>query len=174
MKNSGWIQTFTGKQFWPLDPKIKDICIEDIAHGLSMICRFNGQCNRFYSVAEHSLLVSHYVNPVYAFHGLMHDAAEAYISDMAKPVKDKMMAYKAIENKLQSAINERFGIYNFDTWMVKEVDQRILVDEMNVLMPNQPADWGHNVSGFGAIPELMTPDESEKLFLKRFYELYEG
>lgn len=78
------IQTYTGRKFWPLDPRPEDVCIEDIAHALSLKCRFGGHCKRFYSVAQHGALVCNTLNvnggrrsPVLLMQGLMHDAAEA-------------------------------------------------------------------------------------------------
>lgn len=170
-KENTWIQTYTGKQFWPLNPNKEAICIEDIAHALSMICRFNGHSKHFYSVAEHSVLVSKNVNPVYAFDGLMHDSAEAYISDLGKPVKNEINGYENIESNLKQAIYEKFKIYDFDNWAVKEVDERILVDEMEQLMPNQPDDWGHKVDKLGIDLMFLNPEQAEVEFLKRFYEV---
>lgn len=82
-----WIQTFTGKQFWPLAPKASDVCIEDIAHALSLKCRFGGHVKKFYSVAEHCVRVMKILKPADQLWGLMHDAAEAYLPDIAAPIK---------------------------------------------------------------------------------------
>src|SRR5579872_2947230 len=85
--NQPWIQTASGLEFPLFEPRLDAINIEDIAHGLSMICRFTGQCARFYSVAEHSVHVSHLVPREDAAWGLLHDAAEAYLGDVASPLK---------------------------------------------------------------------------------------
>ena len=85
-----WLQTFTGRQFWPLGPEPTDIVIEDIGHALGSLCRFNGHCKAFYSVAQHSILVSRACEKhglVAAFRGLMHDASETYLLDVPKPLK---------------------------------------------------------------------------------------
>jgi hypothetical protein len=95
-RKGDWIQTFTGKQFWPLDPRPDEVYIEDIAHALGNICRFNGHCLRFYSVAEHCFHVSHKVVPGLALMGLLHDAAEAYVCDVVRPVKPYLKEYKKI------------------------------------------------------------------------------
>ena len=82
LRNGSWLQTYTGIQFWPLDPRPEEIDIQDIAHALSLLCRFNGHCQRFYSVAEHSVHVSTILAPEFGLWGLLHDAAEAYLSDI--------------------------------------------------------------------------------------------
>ena len=79
-RRGGWIQTYTGRQFWPLDPRIEDIDIHDIAHALSHQCRYSGHCLRFYSVAEHSVLLSHHVAGEHMLWALLHDAWEAYLA----------------------------------------------------------------------------------------------
>ena len=76
---SGWIQVHSGGRFFPLEPDLDDISITDIAHSLSMVCRYGGHCLRFYSVAEHCVLLSHTVDPEFARWALLHDAAEAYV-----------------------------------------------------------------------------------------------
>ena len=82
MRIGDWMQTYTGERFWPLDPRIEDIHIRDISMALGKLCRYGGHTIFFYSVAEHSVLVSEYVPEEYALWGLLHDASEAYLSDI--------------------------------------------------------------------------------------------
>ena len=88
--------TYTGKEFYPLDPNPADIDIKDIAHALSNCCRFAGHIKSFYSVAQHSVIVSELCEPENALAGLLHDASEAYLSDIARPVKytEQMEGYR--------------------------------------------------------------------------------
>jgi 5'-deoxynucleotidase YfbR-like HD superfamily hydrolase len=107
-----WIQTYTGRVFWPLDPDPSEICIEDIAHSLSLQCRFLGHCKTFYSVLEHSCHVAHLVPAAYTVHGLLHDAAEAYVGDMPRPLKSQpdFATFRQIERRIQERIAKAFGI----------------------------------------------------------------
>jgi len=105
------MQTYTGKQFFPLDPRIEDIDIVDIAAGLSAMCRYNGQCTRFYSVAEHATLLFRRAPDHFKRAALLHDASEAYITDSITPVKRELTNYYQIENRLMRAIAQR---YHFD------------------------------------------------------------
>jgi uncharacterized protein len=93
VRNGAWIQTVTGKQFWPMDAQPEEVDIEDIAHALSLPCRFNGHCKQFYSVAEHSIHVSRVVSNENAARGLLHDAAEAYLSYIPQPVKRELTLF---------------------------------------------------------------------------------
>ena len=104
-----WIQTYTGRQFWPLAPQAEHVDIRDIAHSLAMQCRFNGHCRGFYSVAQHSVLVSQVVPPEDALWGLLHDAAEAYISDLPRPLKNTAPEFRAAEHRLLTVILGRLG-----------------------------------------------------------------
>ena len=168
--NPGWIQTYSGVQFWPLNPQINDIHIEDIAHALSLNCRFNGHCNHFYSVAEHSVLVSLYCdNPL---EGLMNDASEAYLPDIARPIKQHIKDFQKIENYLLKIIYSRYNI-NFNE-QTKEVDDRILLDEKQQLMNQEPADWCLNVEPLGVKINGWSPALAKDKFLKRFKELNEN
>src|SRR4051794_15527189 len=86
-RRGGWITTFSRRQFWPLDPHSDEIHIEDIAHSLSQQCRFGGHSRSFYSVAQHSCLVSALCKANDALWGLLHDASEAYLGDIPRPLK---------------------------------------------------------------------------------------
>src|SRR5665213_153577 len=82
-----WMQTYTGKQYWPCDPRPEEVFIIDIAHALSQMCRYSGHCIHFYSVAEHSVLLSRYASTLETKKwSLLHDASEAYITDIIRPV----------------------------------------------------------------------------------------
>ncbi|MDP3133715.1 MAG: phosphohydrolase, partial [Burkholderiaceae bacterium] len=92
-----YISTFKGNRFYPAEPRIDGIDIEDIAHGLAYQCRFNGQTSAFYSVAQHSLMVADLVPPALRRAALLHDAAEAYLGDMVKPLKALVPDFGHIE-----------------------------------------------------------------------------
>lgn len=104
---------FNTSKYKQINPKCftaDDFELEDIAQGLSRLCRFSGQCNKFYSVAEHSYHLSYIVNPSYALEALLHDASEAYISDISRPWKELLKDYVALEKIIQSAINTKFNV----------------------------------------------------------------
>lgn len=167
-----WIQTYTGKQFWPLDPKPEDICIEDIAHALSMCCRFSGHVERFYSVAEHSVLVSQNVPAEHRLTALLHDAAEAYLADIASPIKLHLPDYKAIERKVDHAVAARFDLSYPWPSEVKEADTRILHDERAQLMGDPPADdWGIDLEPLGVRVVGHSPAAAKWLFLNEYERL---
>ena len=142
---AAWIQTYSGKAFYPLNPDPTLISLEDIAHGLSNLCRYGGQCRRFYSVAEHSVLLSYVVPDDLARWALMHDASEAYLCDIPKPIKPHLQGYDAIEDRLMEAIADRFGLTCPMPAALKEYDTRILHNEQAALHPNPPQAW--NVPG---------------------------
>jgi len=136
-----WMQTVGGRAFYPLDPRPEDIDIEDIAHALSLVCRFGGHCSTFYSVAEHSVRVSMAIveaggTRTEAFAGLMHDAAEAYLGDMIWPLKQapSVAGYKAIEHRVQSVIFAKFGLPDELPPIVKRFDLVLLSTEKRDLM----------------------------------------
>lgn len=166
-----WMQTFTGRQFWPLDPRADEVFIEDIAHALSLACRFGGHCERFYSVAEHSYLASYIVPPEDALVALLHDASEAYVVDIPRPLKPYLAGYKDIETRVWLAIAERFGVSPDMPASVKIADNAMLLAEAEQIMKPHPAPWSvpgeaANVAIYG-----MRPAEAEHKFLARFAEL---
>ncbi len=112
MNSASSIQTFTGIFFDPFAPDQALIRIEDIAHSLSLQCRFTGHVRRHWSIAQHSLLVADLCPPEHKLWGLLHDATEAYLADLPKPIKHHpdMHEYRRIESELECAIAERFGL----------------------------------------------------------------
>ena len=119
------------------------ISIEDIAHGLSMLCRFNGQCTKFYSVAEHSVHVSYEIAPELALVGLLHDAAEAYLGDVPSPLKGQLVEFKSFEDDMEAAIGKKFDIDHalFKGKELKRADVQLLIDEKAVVMIEAPEPW---------------------------------
>ena len=117
--------TTFGIRFWPLLPNPADIRIEDIAHALSNQCRFGGHAREFYSVAEHCVRVSQNCRPEDALWGLLHDASEAYLSDVPAPLKElpQFEAYRAAERSLQGTIAVRFGLSTEQPRSVTEADR---------------------------------------------------
>ena len=173
MRNGGWMALASGRQFWPLDPRADEIHIEDIAHALSHICRYGGHSRRFYSVAEHSVLVSQLVPSEHALTGLLHDAAEAYLGDVPRPLKRQacMEGWREAEARLENAIAEAFGITLPMPDVVKEIDDRIILDEWSALMPRFDADIGVSGAPVGVPIIGMEPEKARGMFLARFDRL---
>lgn len=130
-RRGAWFQTFTGIPFWPLDPRPEEIDPVDIAHALSLQCRFAGHCTEHYSVAEHCVRLSFKVPHEDALWALLHDASEAYLVDVPKPVKHspEMAAYRAIEAGVMRAVCVRFDLDGREPASVKAADQRLLETE---------------------------------------------
>lgn len=136
-----WFFTFTGRKVYVHDPDPNEIVIEDIAHALSNLCRFGGHTRRFYSVAEHSVLVSRLVSRrgqpgnSYIKRALLHDASEAYLGDVIRPLKTSLHEYKAIELKWEAAIAVRFELPADEDGdrVVKAADMQALLIERAAL-----------------------------------------
>lgn len=169
-----WIQTFTGRQFWLLEPDPSDVCIEDIAHALSLQCRFNGHVKRFYSVADHSIRVSRIVPPEMALVGLMHDAAEAYIGDMVKPLKMEMGRFQEVEVEVWRAIALAFDLPLKIPPEVKHADLVMLATEARDLLGPKPAGWMPMPEPLPDVIEPLGPMRSEDLFTIQFEILMRG
>jgi 5'-deoxynucleotidase YfbR-like HD superfamily hydrolase len=121
---------YTGGIFYPLDPRPEEVDIRDIAHALSMSCRYTGHVRRFYSVAEHSVLIAKWLETrgetnAVCFAGLLHDAGDAYLSDIASPAKRHMPEYRIIEDKIIDVVLNKYGIEELPE-IVKFADKAIL------------------------------------------------
>lgn len=173
-----WILTSTGKHFDFADPQPEQIDIIDIANGLAKQCRFSGQCREFYSVAQHSVLVSRLVPSALAMEGLLHDATEAYCQDIPTPLKDLLPDYRAIERRVQEVIDAKFGlkqtperadsIYKADRW--------ILADERRDLMPADGTPW-RSLAGVPSLGTRIVPNDDKTAFwdfIARFNFLTSG
>lgn len=175
-RKGDWIQTFCSHQFWVLDTRPEDIDIYDVAHALSMVCRFNGHCLRFYSVAEHSVLLAiHFIKKgefVNALWALLHDGTEAYLCDVPKPIKPFLTGYKEVEDNLMSVIAKRFGL-DGETMpkAVKEADYSILFAEADQNMGPAPAVWNSPVSALDVQLQYWSPEQAERNFLHVFEAL---
>jgi 5'-deoxynucleotidase YfbR-like HD superfamily hydrolase len=141
-----FLRTYSGRNVYPLDIAPEDVDIEDIAHSLAHQCRFSGHTKFMYSVAQHSILVSHRLmhlhnNHELALSGLLHDAPEAYLVDMPTPVKKLMPAYGVAEDKLAVAVIAKFILeYPLSDSRIQWVDMELLATEARDLMGN-PQDW---------------------------------
>lgn len=178
--DASWIITYTGRQFWPLDPRPWDVDILDIAHALSMSVRWRGHCRSFYSVAEHSILVSNLVgSPASRIFALLHDAAEAYLSDVPSPLKRLMPDYKKAETRLQETIfyallgeqpNPLCAIEIEDADRIAlALEARQLTSDAHPWMA-----WDEKYDRFvDAYPDLdcMSPKEAKSRFLELFDKL---
>lgn len=168
------MQTYTGIQFWPIDPRIEEVRIVDIAHSLSNQCRYAGHCSSFYSVAQHSIMVSNIVPPEDAMWGLLHDAAEAYLVDLPRPIKRYSTLgdyYRKVEFRLMLTIIDRFHLSSFEPDSVKLADNIALMTEMRDLMPNPPAKRREDADPLEDIIVPLSPVVCKELFLRRFKEV---
>ena len=169
------METYSGLNVDVLDLQPDQILIEDIAHALSLQCRFNGHVKSFYSVAQHSLFVSVYSNNASLF-GLLHDAAEAYLGDLITPVKQKMPRYREYEKILLHKIFLKFcrrlpSIEESN--LVALVDKRMLLTEAkHFLSTIYYKNWYSNLDPFSVELIPSTPEIAEQEFLREFHFLH--
>lgn len=163
----------SGRYFDYLDPQPETIYIDDIAWGLANTCRFNGQCLEYYSVAQHSVLVSENVPKEHAFDALMHDAAEAYIGDVVAPLKQLLPDFKLIEARVEAAIAQRFGLNLPLHADIKHTDLRLLRTEQRDVTSGHAHNW-HGLDQYAPLEKNIipvSPDEAAALFLLRYQQV---
>ncbi len=172
-RKGDWAQLYSGKKFWPLDPKPEEINIVDIAHALSLSTRFNGHCEKFYSIAQHSVLVSLVVRRDQALAALLHDATETYIGDVIRPLKKHLPVIKKIERKIEKTIWQKFNIKNHDEEEIKKADIILLLTEARDLMKSPPDKWESSDKYMPLNNKIIPwdPEKAERLFLQRFREI---
>lgn len=169
-RRGDWMQTFTGAQFWPLDPRPEEVRIEDIASALSKLCRYGGQCLRFYSVAEHCVHVANHAPEELKLAALLHDASEAYLCDIIRPIKSHLTNYLEIEAALERVLAQRFGLAWPMSSEVKRLDTAILADERDQAMAPPPVAWSQTTEPpLGVDLKFWEPPQAEFEFLRSFY-----
>jgi len=170
-----YVATASGRKFYPLDPRPDETHIEDIAHGLSMLCRYNGAVKRFYSVAEHSVMIARSLRqygPVIQLCGLLHDSPEALsgFGDICAPMKGEIPAISDIEKDIYvRAVSVRFGLPPFIPPEVHEADMRIRSNEVQNMAP---MEWHAAYNNpLGVTLQYWTPDQAEDEFLAEYVRL---
>lgn len=166
-----------GRPFYLLDPRPEDVYLEDIAYSLAKLCRYNGHCIKHYSVAEHSIHVSHLVNHTLARWALLHDAEEAYTGDITRSMKGALEtiapgALKKLVDPIKRAVCERFKLDWPEPAEVKQCDTDALAAEVAQNMPKGECVW-HDLP---EVPRTMrvkcwTPRIAERMFHQRAREL---
>lgn len=175
-----YIVTYSGKKFYPNDVRQSDIDINDIAHALSNQCRFGGHVKYHYSVAQHSCYVSDWLadkdnQGFYSLElrGLLHDASEAYLVDVPRPIKliADFSTYRTIEKTTQQVIYKKFGLIGGDDpAIVTQADNLLLATEARDLM-NNPF-WAKHMPKLTMKIKPWTPAKAEREFMERFEKLY--
>jgi len=172
------IELHSGKFVDPLNLRPEDVDIHDIAWALSQQCRYSGHTEFHYSVAQHSVLVSRLLPRAFKLDGLMHDASEAYLQDVARPLKQDPYfgkAYRGAEARVQRVIVEVYGLTWPEPPEVKLMDTRILHPERATLLPNAIVGrWDPTIEATPAVDvriERWTPERARREFLLRYDRL---
>jgi hypothetical protein len=165
MPKGEWIETYTGRPFYPLDPDPSQVDLRDIAHSLSMQCRFAGHSRWHYSVAQHSVLVARHLPSDLAPWGLLHDASEAYLIDLPRPVKYEVEGYREAEVRVMMVIAQKFGLEWPEPDAVKIADNEALSTEKRDLL-HESCEWGIEMPTPWKEPiERWTHEHAESTFL---------
>lgn len=177
MRKGNWVPTHTGKMFYLLDPRPEDIDIQDIAHHLARLCRFNGAGQSLYSVAQHCCIVAQECSPSNKLHALLHDAAEAYIGDMVHPIKilPELAFYREVEQSIMSAVAVAFGLES--SIMPEEVAcadlvaRRTEARDLGIFSP----EWEiSDVQPWNFTITPLDPCKAEVLFLNYYHQYKKG
>jgi len=175
-KMDATIDTISGRIFNYNDIRPEDISIFDIAHSLSNICRFTGHLRDFYSVAQHSVLVSDAQTTLAEKRaGLLHDATEAYVNDLPSPMKSgvDLGDYKTLEDRIHAVINEKYKVNDGMTPNIKKADIKALLTEKRDLVDNDIVwEWAEGMDTFKDTIIPLPPKEAKKLFMRRVNQLF--
>jgi len=176
-----FLKTYTGKKVSILNPSEDDISLYDISHALSMQCRYNGHCSSFYSVAEHTVLgtsfmIKHDSSPAQIKAWLLHDATEAYVGDLIRPVKAHLQGFKDIEEVFATVINRKYGVELSDDILetIHYVDNVMVAWEKRDLMKGSKETWGGlpDISMYSLPVISGAPPQAAKMALKGLFDVY--
>uniref|UniRef100_I2PWP0 HD superfamily hydrolase n=1 Tax=Desulfovibrio sp. U5L TaxID=596152 RepID=I2PWP0_9BACT len=174
-----WFPTFSGSLFDVLDHTTRDINIRDIAHSLSMQCRFGGHCQRYYSLAEHCVILSRLVDKRLALCALLHEAAHAYVQEMSVPLRPLLEGYQELAQRIWGTVAKRFHLPATLPEAIRKSDLRLLATEIEFLLLPTPKPWLPGVRpytlealGIKHSKQLgLLPREARQHYLERFAEL---
>jgi hypothetical protein len=174
-----FIQVYGGKKVHPLRLSPSDFDIITIAHALSHLCRYTGHINNFYSVAEHSVLVSRAVPKEHALWGLLHDAPEIIINDISRPIKVWLNSvcpeFKALETDIMHCVCDQYDLPYQTPECIKIADLSVLHDEYLAGIDNVPGiDWNLPYPPTGAQINFYYPGMAKAIFLMRYREIVDG
>lgn len=176
-RKGDWMPVFTGGRFWPQDPRPDDVRVEDIAHALARINRFNGHTRVSYSVAQHSVMVMDLLPDELKLFGLLHDASECYLGDVITPVKRLIRPfYEPLEEAVMLAVADAYGFTmgEREKAEVKVADMRLLATEVRDLttagfingeLTEPPLPY--------KIEQCWKPTKAERLFLVAFARAFD-
>ena len=167
------VSTRSGRRVALLNPSPAQIVIGDIAHGLANQCRFNGQTNQFYSVAQHSVLVASILPRELRLAGLLHDASEAYLGDIVQPLKELLPEYQNIEANFCNVLGARFNVELSPNVAIHQADLIVLATERRDLMPMDTADWSciANITPLSRRIKPLSPGAAAAQFMDLFFKL---
>jgi 5'-deoxynucleotidase YfbR-like HD superfamily hydrolase len=166
-----WIQTFTGAKFDLANPREEDVEILDVAHALAHVCRYTGHTLCFYSVAQHSVVMSEQVGPGLAYWALMHDTPEAYTGDVSRPMKRLLGdPWRKVERRIEGVVLGAFGLSLPMPSEIKDADLRMLATERRDLLNPPPESWRNKkqLRPFDIEIEPWNPEWAERMFLDRY------
>jgi uncharacterized protein len=168
-----WLLTASGTHFDLVDPQPDMVNVLDIAQGLANECRYTGQCRWFYSVAQHATLASHIVEPEFALEALLHDASEAYLKDLPRPLKQLLPDYRHIERRVEAVIRAKFGLPPIISEPVHRADLIMLATERRDLVVEDATEWEilRNVTPLDKRIRAKPPRVAESLFIRRLLEI---
>lgn len=175
---SEWIITDSGRRFYPLNPDLRNIKIADIAHALSHQCRFSGHTKEFYSVADHCLRVAYECSDDNKLWALLHDASEAYLVDLPRPIKNtvSMANYLVHEQALMNAICEKFGLSYEMPDEVREADWLLCCTELKYIMNTREMNLSEVIEGWVEPPryfdKVKTSAQAKEDFISLFNYLF--
>ena len=167
------VSTRSGRRVALLNPSPSQIVIDDIAHGLAHQCRFNGQTTKFYSVAQHSVLVASILPRELRLAGLLHDASEAYLGDIVQPLKELLPEYQAIEANFCQVLGTRFNVDLKPNPVINQADLIVLATERRDLMPMDTADWSciAGITPLSRTIKPLAPEAAAAQFTDLFFKL---
>jgi hypothetical protein len=187
-RDKTWIETYTGNQFWALDPDPLAVDVVDVAHALAYQCRYNGHTSNqanpagsardFYSVAEHCCLLADYClqqgwGPQRALQALVHDAGEAYTGDIPRPWKNAVPILRSMESDIDAAVLPTLGGEPLKPEWLDEIDARILHDERAQARTQTSNDWKLTGDALGVTINFWPPERAMLEWLERYYSLQE-